>query len=384
MAERLSTDLAVAVRAAGRLPHDGLDVEFLRIVLCEATPSVERDSQKSKQVEWSASAFRMVRFVVSVDTEEDNWFPVSHGISAENLRELPRLARFFEGLGIRATYFATYQVAACAWATETLGDISSDGRAEIGAHLHPWNTPPMPSPPPRHRTMLSNYPTALQLAKMECLTETLEGALGVRPTSFRAGRFGLGPKTIGALAKCGYRVDSSVTPFISWHQFDNGPDFVGAPVEIYRPHTDDVRLATSNGPITEVPISVGYTRIPKKHWLRMARWSTSRLVRPTRLVGLAARLGLTRRVMLSPETDSPWDMLSLSQALIRCGAEHLHMFFHSSSLCPGLTPFTRTSADIARLYASIEEYLDALANITTITFATVEEAASAARLESPA
>jgi hypothetical protein len=84
-----------------------------------------------------------VLVIVSLDTEEDNWGRSRDGVAVENICELGRLARFFERLGVRATYFTAYQVAMQPRAVATLRDICAAGNAEIAAHLHPWNTPPL-------------------------------------------------------------------------------------------------------------------------------------------------------------------------------------------------------------------------------------------------
>src|SRR5712692_4048249 len=46
---------------------------------------------------------RDVLLLVSIDTEEDNMALTRVGVSVENVRELPRLAGFLMGLGVRAT-----------------------------------------------------------------------------------------------------------------------------------------------------------------------------------------------------------------------------------------------------------------------------------------
>src|SRR2546423_11801908 len=163
-----------------------------------------------------------ILLIVSVDTEEDNWQPCRDGVTIDNIRELPRLDVLFQRLGVRATYFTTYQVAVRDWAAATLRQLRAGG-AEIGAHLHPWNTPPLDESFLPRNSMLKNLPPSLQFAKLERLTATLREAIGTPPLAFRAGRYGLGRETVPALIRCGYQVDSSVTPFVSWEAFDDGP-----------------------------------------------------------------------------------------------------------------------------------------------------------------
>jgi hypothetical protein len=317
-----------------------------------------------------------VLLIVSVDTEDDDWLPRRDGVTVENVRELPRLEALFRRLGVRATYFTTYQVAINNWAAGLLRELRADG-AEIGAHLHPWNTPPLDEPLVPRNSMLMNLPAALQLAKLERLTATLRDAIGVQPRAFRAGRYGLGPETVTALLRCGYTIDSSVTPFVSWEEADHGPTFVGAPVDAYRlDGSGDVRAPVPRGGLIEIPMSIGYNRTPFAVWDGVRRALASRPLRPFHLVGLAARVGLVKRVFLSPEIESVADMLALSRCLIKRGSRQLHMFFHSPSLRAGLTPHSPTAARVDRLYDGIARYVEALARMTSVTFATVSEAAA--------
>jgi peptidoglycan/xylan/chitin deacetylase (PgdA/CDA1 family) len=314
--------------------------------------------------------------VVSIDTEEDDWQPRRDGVTVENIRELPRLDALFQRLGVRATYFTTYQVAIRDWAAAVLRELHGAG-AELGAHLHPWNTPPLDEPFVGRNTMLKNLPAALQLAKLEHLTRTLREAVGARPVAFRAGRYGLGPDTVTALIRCGYRVDSSVTPFVSWEEYDDGPTFIGAPLHPYRLAGDaDVRIPQPGGALAELPMSVGYNRPPSRAWTRVYQALSTPALRPLHLRGLASRAGIVKRVALSPETDSVPDMLTLSRRLIDAGLRHLHLFLHSPSLSPGLSPFALDQAGVEGMYRSIATYVERLARVTALRFVTVSEAAS--------
>ncbi|PYP51709.1 MAG: hypothetical protein DMD45_07020 [Gemmatimonadetes bacterium] len=313
--------------------------------------------------------------IVSIDTEEDNWQPRRERVTVENIRELPRLDALFQGLGVRATYFTTYQVAIHTWAAAILRDLHAGG-AELGAHLHPWNTPPLDDAFVPRNTMLKNLPAALQLAKLERLTATLREAFGARPLAFRAGRYGLGPETVTALIRCGYRIDSSVTPFVSWEAFDDGPTFVGAPLDAYHlGGGNDVRIPQPDGPLLELPMSTGYSRAPFSFWGGIHRGLSVPALRPLHLWGIASRLGVVKRISLSPETDSVTDMLTLSRRLIDTGVRHLHAFFHSPSLRPGLSPFAPDRAGVERMYRAIAMYVEGLARVTALRFVTISEAA---------
>ena len=175
-----------------------------------------------------------VLLIVSVDTEEDNWHRSRHDVTTENIQELRPLAAFLGRLGVRPTYFTAYQVAVEHGAADVLREVCDGGRGEIAAHLHPWNTPPLTEAFVPRNSMLKNLPAELQLSKLRRLTKALEEAFDSTPRAFRAGRYGLGRDTVAALLCCGYRVDSSVSPFLSLKRLDDGPTFVGAPMVPYR------------------------------------------------------------------------------------------------------------------------------------------------------
>jgi len=318
-----------------------------------------------------------VKLVVSIDTEEDNWQPVRDGITVENIRELPRLDRFLSGLGLRTTYFTTYQVAVVPWAAAILRAVAEGGHAEIGAHVHPWNTPPGERPLTARNTMLVNLPRRVQIDKIMRLTDVLTQATGRRPRSFRAGRWGFGRTTAAALLECGYEVDSSITPFKSWAS-DGGPSHVGAPLDVYRlDGRGDTRVPAPSGRLVELPMSWGYAR---ESWTTLGRVH-ERLLRPgVRWLGLdawAARLHLINPVVLSPEIETVEDMLRLSQRLLDHGVRHLQVSWHSPTMWPGLSPFANSATAVEGLYRTIAEYVEGLARLTPFSAATVGEAGAA-------
>ena len=92
------------------------------------------------------------------------------------------------------------------------------------------------------------------------------------------------------------------------------------------------------------------------------------------MAGLAARLGVVRVTMLTPELQSVRDMLALSRGALEGGVRLLHVFFHSVALRPGLSPLTSSAGDVGRLYKTIDSYVEGLSRIGSVRFATVSEA----------
>lgn len=316
--------------------------------------------------------------LVSIDTEEDQWEPTLDAPTTQNIRELPRLHEFLVDLGVRPTYFTNHAVAVEPESSAIIRDIAASGTAEIGAHLHPWNTPPPGADPLGRNTMLCNLPYALQRAKLKEVLDALTTATGSRPESFRAGRYGFDAQTARALLELGVRIDSSVTPFTDWRTMDEGPDFSAAPLHVYRTGgaAADVSRRTAKGPLVEVPSSVGYTRHPFVLWHRVHSAIDHPRLRALRLAGVASAMGLCRKVMLTPEGERTADLVALSSRLLELSPPYLHLTLHSPSMVPGLTPFTRTEGDVAEMLAGIRAVAELCRSRGGFTAMTVSEAAA--------
>lgn len=313
--------------------------------------------------------------ICSVDTEEDNWEPRRDGLTVRNVGQLPRLSELMGALNAPVTYFVTHAVATDAPSCRVLRTVVDQGDSEIGAHLHPWNTPPLTesiSPP---NLMLNNLPGPLQLSKLQRLTARLEDAFGQAPASFRAGRSGLGSSTIDVIRRCGYTIDSSVMPFYDLRPA-HGPSFVGAPNHAYCIGENGNPVEPQEaGPILEIPVSSAYSRVPFELWDAIYRRLGSRVGRALRLRGLAARAGLFSKIALRPELESVEDMLRLSRTLIGQGSSHLQIMWHSPSLLPGTSPFVRTPAERDRLLARIRVFVEELRQTSPVRFVTLSQAA---------
>jgi hypothetical protein len=312
---------------------------------------------------------------ISIDTEEDNWDPAVENVTVRNIGEIPKIDSMFAALGVKGTYFVTYQVAATDESAAIIRDVHAGDRCEVGMHLHPWNTPPIIGIEPRI-SMLRDYPPEIQQQKLEKLLEVFRTSLRIEPTSFRAGRFGAGRATIDALIRHGIHVDSSVTPLLSW-EGQGGPSFIGAPNLLYRlDGSDDIRSHYPAGVVVEVPVTVGFTRFSPDAWPRIAALFSVPLARRLHIPGFAYRTGIVQRVILTPETYSAQEMLRVSRRFVEAGAPYLHMYLHSSSLLAGLTPFGKTPQGVDRIYDAIRGFVGGLREFAVVEPCTVSEAAA--------
>jgi hypothetical protein len=287
--------------------------------------------------------------LIVVDTEEE--FEWTRPFSRESVatRSIPAQARahqIYDRLGIVPTYVVDYPVANDPEAVRFLRALSDAGKAEIGAHLHPWVTPPHVEPVTARNSYHCNLPPELERAKLAALTAAIEQGFGVRPIAFKAGRYGYGPSTGKALAELGYCVDCSFVPHTDLSG-DGGPDYRGVPDA---PHWLD------NG-LLEVPLTVGFLgAIPglgeKAGWLFDSP-GAERLHLP----GVLARTGLVARSRLTPEGTPPAEQCRLLETMARRGHRLFSLTYHSPSLEPGHTPYVRDEAELACFLKAIEQVL---------------------------
>ncbi len=298
--------------------------------------------------------------LVSVDTEEEfNWSaPVSPANRyVTHMRHLSRLQEVFDAAGARPTYLVDYPIASSETSVEALTPVLKRGACEIGAHVHPWVNPPFDEEICPRNTFLGNLPPALQRAKVEELTLAIRAAFGVAPTSFKAGRYGLDFGLTPVLQELGYTVDSSVLAYYSFKD-EEGPDFgrFGPEPFLLRPPLAPALLGAES-PL-EIPCTAGFNRRAFRFWagvhrrLSRAPW---RLLRP---VGVLWRLGVLRKVVLSPEGFELDDL----RALMRRVAERspdavLNVTLHSPSVVPGNTPYVRDEEDLRKFLATLRGVL---------------------------
>lgn len=217
------------------------------------------------------------RIVVTVDTEADDQWRHGAPLTTGNVGWWAPLQELCDRHGARPTYLVTSEIATDDDAVAFLAPRAADGTAEVGAHLHPWTTPPFGEAPGlRHNDPAHVYPCRLEAglleAKLATLTAQVRDRFGVVPAAFRAGRFGIDAVVGRMLADLGYVVDSSVTPFVSWAAndatpADGGPDF-------RRQGPYPFRVAGTGSPgLVELPVTVlpTYKVLRKSAWLR-DRW----------------------------------------------------------------------------------------------------------------
>lgn len=300
-----------------------------------------------------------MNLVITIDTEEDNWGRYSATDNpVENIERIVPLQKMFDEYGVRPTYLVTYPVATDPRSVAILKRILDEGKCEIGTHCHPWNTPPFDKNAVicERDTMLCNLPETLVLEKLATLHEAICRNYEIVPVSFRAGRWGFNNAVARALCKLGYRVDTSVSPFVNWGE-NHGPDFTRFrlhpyrfdPVDIYTPHVE--------GAMFEIPATVGFL---SGNFERCKRWTPlleSSIGKKLRLKGIASRLGLLNKVWLSPELTCANSMIQLARKMKRENYPCLNMSFHSTTLMGGLNSFVPSREAEKSFLLKIKQFL---------------------------
>ena len=297
-----------------------------------------------------------MKFILTIDTEADNqWDRSKKSLETNNIKELPKLQQLCDEYGVKPTYLITSEVAASPIAQDMLGPYQENGRAEIGAHLHPWTTEPFSSTgEEQSRVFANNLPVSVIEKKIQNLTQQIESGFGRRPTSYRAGRFGFDGESLRILDKLGYLVDCSVTPAVKW--FDNqlncaGPDFRSAPVTPYYPSFSDV-CVEGDSSVLEIPMTIIYTKLPlTKEWGKnlYEKHKDRRIIR-----GLSRIFwnGQPQWFRPSPHVSAK-QLISLVDTCNKRKFPIIEMMFHSSELLPGGSPYNPDAASVEKLYTKL-------------------------------
>ena len=113
-------------------------------------------------------------------------------LEVKNAERLPALQALCDEYGVRPTYLVTHEMATRPEsARHPARPRAGGGRCEIGAHLHPWSSPPFrPEDLAAHTYPAQPAPGAARPAAHASSRTTIEQSIGVRPTTYRAGRNG--------------------------------------------------------------------------------------------------------------------------------------------------------------------------------------------------
>ena len=313
------------------------------------------------------SAKQPLYLVVSLDVEEEGLFGnhyARRGFSTRNITSLKALAPFCS-MGIRPTLFCAHSVLADRASHEILAWLRDEHHAEIGAHLHHWNTPPLAldGSEPTLPDTVDRVPAAavssdLFAAKLATLMEAGRAVQSAPLTSFRMGRWDLHREHWPLLAAAGIRCDASVRPLHSALSPMQGPDHFDAPAA---PYWVDAGHST----IFEVPLTVT-PLIPQLPRLLRA------LPDP---VGKKMRASLKKwgALALLPVYHPLWAMCAVTKLFAARGGQVLSLTWHSSEMMPGGTPHLPDAPAVARFTRKVSAWLNWLHRHYSVRCMTMDE-----------
>jgi hypothetical protein len=286
-------------------------------------------------------------FLITIDTEADNEWECRERPTTKNASFLPRFQNLCERYGLRPTWLVNHDMATDPTFVSFGHDVLARDAGEIGMHLHAWRSPPMDvsitENDAKHATYLIEYPGDTIRAKVAYMTRLLRETFETEITSHRAGRWALDEVYAHALADCGYTVDCSVTPGISWRGCPGAPsgqggsDYTGFPHAPYFMDLDEISRP-GNSQLLQVPMTIHHVVSPALLSL-FAAPDRVRHKLSTWLMPVGTRRDKCRK--------------ALEKSLAR--SDQVLMFaIHSSELMPGGSPTFRDEAAIEDLYVELD------------------------------
>jgi hypothetical protein len=289
---------------------------------------------------------------VVIHTEEEFDWSKPHdryATTVEHMRHIGRAQAVFDEFGIVPNYVVDYPIAAQELAVAPLKSFADSGRALVGAHLHPWVSPPFGEEVNAFNSYPGNLPRTLEAEKLRRLTDKIAESFGTRPLTYLAGRYGFGPNTAEILEELGYEIDISAAVPIDFSA-DGGPD--------YSSFTSHPYWLGNERKLLGLPGTGGYVGWLRTGSTRLYRRATSPVMRRFRLAGMVARFRLLERIRLSPEDYSEPEMRRLTHALLADGLRVFVFSFHSPSVMPGGTPYVRDQSELVRFLDKCRRYFE--------------------------
>ena len=302
----------------------------------------------------------------SLDVEEEGLFGGKYVCRAPSLRNtafLSRLAPLLER-GLRPTLFCTHCALTDAPTQAMLARLRDRHGAEIAAHLHFWNTPPLADDGP---DVLSRVPAAALgqgafRAKLRQLLAAGAAFQGEALRSFRMGRWDLNRHHWPVLAEQGITCDASIRPLhgpaADAHGLRLRPDHFSAPRTPYL-------VRTACGDILEVPLSV--TPLLKTLPALLERLPAA-LRQPA--VSSYFRWGA---LTLLPVEHPLRVMQYMTRRFVAAGGRILSLTWHSSEMMPGGAPHMPDEGHVTRFLEKIKKYIEWLPTIGDLRSVTMQE-----------
>jgi GT2 family glycosyltransferase len=263
--------------------------------------------------------------------------------SVNSMRQQFRAQDIFDGYGARPIYVVDYAVASQAEGYGPLREIFDRHGCAIGAHLHPWVNPPFEEALSEHNSYGGNLPAGLEERKLRALVAMIQQSFDISPLFFKAGRYGVGRRTIETLARLGIEVDFSILPLADLRG-RGGPDFRFAKAKPYR--VGPTRILSV--PMTRGQFGLVAPLPPGLHGALRSPMATR-----FHLPGILSRTHLANTVTLTPEGASAQEQIQLLKSMVGRGYRTFTLHYHSPSLAKH-TPYVTSEAELKAFLVNLE------------------------------
>lgn len=289
-------------------------------------------------------------FIITIDTEGDNlWgWRAGDAVTTRNVFYLERFQSLANQYGFKPVWLSNYEMIADDMFVEFARKIVDNNLAEIGMHLHAWNSPPIYDLPVEQSgaPYLIEYPEQVMEEKISFMTDFIQQRIGVRPVSHRAGRWAMNDIYFSLLKKYGYLVDCSVTPHISWE--GSLGQTKGAKGVDYREYSEEPYYVGAQEDLLEVPVTIRHI---KKLYVPSTLSFRS-------MVGAIWRAVRGQVLWIRPSGGNYKQMQDVVRCVMESESDYAMFMLHSSELMPGGSPTFSTEQDIECLYEDLEKLFD--------------------------
>lgn len=295
------------------------------------------------------------KFLITIDTEGDNLWSRPTEITTRNALFIRRFQDLCEKYKFKPTYLTNYEMANSAEFQYLAKDVLSRDVAEIGMHLHAWNTPPyfkLTDDDLYHQPYLVEYPINVMRDKIVFMTNLLESLFEKKMVSHRAGRWSFDERYAKILVDNGYKVDCSITPLISWKGCmgdpaqSGGTDYTNFDQDAYFIDLEDISKKGKSS-LMEVPVS-----IEKVYSFYIESFKNT--FKEISLVRKPLNYFFPTLTWLRPDGSNLRHMLNLLKKTRHMNKNYVEFMLHSSELMPGGSPNFVSEKSIEKLYDDME------------------------------
>lgn len=290
------------------------------------------------------------QLIVVIDTEEEfDWTkpPQRSSTSVTAMEKIYLAQEIFDDYQIKPCYVIDYPIASQEQAYNHLLPILQQGNCEIGAHLHPWVNPPFDEELTIRNTYPGNLSYQLEYEKLKQLRDKIKDNFHFTPSIYKAGRCGVGPNTAKIMEELGFNIDLSIYTSYDYSS-DGGPDFSQC-------HADPFWFG-ANQDMLEIPLAGAFVGSAGKYSKKL--YGISSKLSPLKAQSILSRLNIVDRLILTPESYSLEEHKKLTRFLYHKGLRTFVWSFHSPSLVPGMTPYTRNKKDLENFLDTFRHFFD--------------------------